>query len=149
VIFEEVNHDLKLTYRYQWNSSNKYGFVRKSELINLSDINYEIGILDGIQNILPFGVMSDLQNAASNLVDAYKRSELHQQSGLGIFALSAIIVDKAEPSEALKSNIAWSLGMNKPSCLVSSLQISNFRKKLKVTLEDDIKGEKGAYFIQH
>ena len=147
VIFEEVNHDLKLTYRYQWNSSNKYGFVRKSELINLSDINYEIGILDGIQNILPFGVMSDLQNAASNLVDAYKRSELHQQSGLGIFALSAIIVDKAEPSEALKSNIAWSLGMNKPSYLVSSLQISNFRKKLKVTLEADIKGEKGAYFL--
>ena len=147
VIFEEVNHDLKLTYRYQWNSSNKYGFVRKSELINLSDINYEIGILDGLQNILPFGVMSDLQNAASNLVDAYKRSELHQQSGLGIFALSAIIVDKAEPSEALKSNIAWSLGMNKPSYLVSSLQISNFRKKLKVTLEDDIKGEKGAYFL--
>jgi hypothetical protein len=147
VIFEEVNHDLKLTYRYQWNSSNKYGFVRKSELINLSDINYEIGILDGIQNILPFGVMSDLQNAASNLVDAYKRSELHQQSGLGIFALSAIIVDKAEPSEALKSNVAWSLGMNKPSYLVSSLQISNFRKKLKVTLEDDIKGEKGAYFL--
>ncbi len=147
VIFEEVNHDLKLTYRYQWNSSNKYGFVRKSELINLSDINYEIGILDGIQNILPFGVMSDLQNAASNLVDAYKRSELHQQSGLGIFALSAIIVDKAEPSEALKSNVAWSLGMNKPSYLVSSLQISNFRKKLKVTLEADIKGEKGAYFL--
>lgn len=147
VIFEEVNHDLKLTYRYQWNSSNKYGFVRKSELINLSDINYEIGILDGIQNILPFGVMSDLQNAASNLVDAYKRSELHQQSGLGIFALSAIIVDKAEPSEALKSNVAWSLGMNKPSYLVSSLQISNFRKKLKVTSEADIKGEKGAYFL--
>lgn len=147
VIFEEVNHDLKLTYRYQWNSSNKYGFVRKSELINLSEINYEIGILDGIQNILPFGVMSDLQNAASNLVDAYKRSELHQQSGLGIFALSAIIVDKAEPSEALKSNVAWSLGMNKPSYLVSSLQISNFRKKLKVTSEADIKGEKGAYFL--
>ena len=147
VIFEEVNHDLQITYRYQWNSSNKYGFIRKSELRNNSGFDYKINILDGIQNIIPFGVTSDLQNAASNLVDAYKRSELHQQSGLGIFALSAIIVDKAEPSEALKSNIVWSLGMKKPLYLVSSLQLSKFRKKQKVTLEDDIKGEKGAYFL--
>jgi hypothetical protein len=147
VIFEEVNHDLKITFRYQWNSSSKYGFVKKSELTNHSENNYPISVLDGIQNILPFGVSSDLQNSASNLVDAYKRSELHQQSGLGIFALSAIIVDKAEPSEALKSNIVWSLGMDFPSYLVSSLQLSNFRKKQKVTLENDIKGEKGAYFL--
>ncbi len=147
VVFEEINHDLKITFRYHWNSSNKFGFVRKSELINQSENNYQINVLDGIQNIMPYGVTSDLQNAASNLVDAYKRSELHQQSGSGIFALSAIIVDKAEPSEALKSNIAWSFGMKNPSYLVSSLQLSNFRKKQKVTLEDDIKGEKGAYFL--
>ena len=149
VIFEEVNHDLNITFKYQWNSSNKYGFVRKSTLINNAETDYRINILDGIQNIIPFGVTSDLQNAASNLVDAYKRSELHQQSGLGIFALSAIIVDKAEPSEALKSNIAWSLGMDNPTYLVSSLQLSNFRKKQKVKLEEDIKGEKGAYFINN
>jgi hypothetical protein len=147
VIFEEVNHDFGLTYRYQWNSSSNYGFVRKSKLINSSDKNYSIFILDGIQNIMPYGVTSDLQNAASNLVDAYKRSELHEKSGLGIFALSAIIVDKAEPSEALKCNIAWSLGLNHPSYLVSSLQLSKFRKKQKITPENDIKGEKGAYFL--
>jgi len=147
VIFEEINHDLQLTFRYQWNSSNNYGFVRKSELINHAEIEYQIAVLDGIQNIMPFGVTSDLQNAASNLVDAYKRSELHKQSGLGIFALSAIIVDKAEPSEALKSNVVWSLGLKNPSYLVSSLQLSKFRNKQKVTSEDDIKGEKGAYFL--
>ncbi len=147
VIFEEVNHDLKITYRYEWSSSNKYGFVRKSELINHSDTNYQINLIDGIQNILPYGVASDLQNSASNLVDAYKRSELHLQSGLGIFALSAIIVDKAEPSEALKCNIVWSLKMKNPSYLVSSLQLSKFRNKQNVILEEDIKGEKGAYFL--
>ena len=147
IIFEEFNHSLQIIFRYQWNSSNKYGFIRKSELINVSDTSYKIEFLDGIQNIMPFGVSSDLQNAASNLVDAYKRSELHQQSGVGIFALSAIIVDKAEPSEALKTNIVWSFGLQNPSYLVSSLQLSNFRKKLQITAEDDIKGEKGAYFI--
>ena len=131
VIFEEVNHDLKLTYRYQWNSSKQYGFVRKSELVNDSEYDYQIEFVDGIQNLMPYGVSSDLQNAASNLVDAYKRSQLHQKSGLGIFALSAIIVDKAEPSEALKANVVWSLGIENPNYLVSSLQLSKFRKKKK------------------
>ena len=93
VIFEEINHDLELTFRYQWNSTNTFGFVRKSKLINNANIDVKIDILDGIQNILPYGVGSDLQNASSNLVDAYKRSELEIQSGLGIYALSAIIVD--------------------------------------------------------
>jgi hypothetical protein len=147
IIFEEINHDLQLTFSYHWNSSNKYGFVKKSEIHNHSDKEYKISVLDGLQNIMPYGVNTDLQATTSNLVDAYKRSELHEKSGLGIFALSAIIVDKAEPSEALKANIVWSLGLNNPKYLVSSLQLSNFRKKQKVTPENDIKGEKGAYFI--
>jgi hypothetical protein len=70
---------------------------------NKGDEDLTINILDGIQNIMPDGVSSDLQNASSNLVDAYKRNELDIETGMGIFALSAIIVDKAEPSEALKS----------------------------------------------
>lgn len=147
VVFEEVNHDLNISFRYEWNSSNHYGFVRKSELINHSENTYNIEFIDGIQNIIPYGVSSDLQNASSNLVDAYKRNQLHQKSGLGIFALSAIIVDKAEPSEALKSNIVWSLGLENPQYLVSSLQLSKFRNKVKVAPENDVKGEKGAYFV--
>ncbi len=147
IIFEELNHDLGLLFRYQWNSSNLFGFVRKTTLLNSTEQDYKICLLDGIQNILPYGVGSDLQNASSNLVDAYKRSELHQPSGLGIFALSAIIVDKAEPSEALKANIAWSIGLERPSYLLSSLQLNNFRKLLPVKEETDVKGEKGAYFV--
>jgi hypothetical protein len=100
-----------LTFRYQWSSSNVFGFVKKADIINNSGKDYNITVLDGLQNIIPHGVSSDLQNSTSNLVDAYKRSELQAESGLGIFALSAIIVDKAEPSEALKANVVWSLGM--------------------------------------
>ena len=66
---------------------------------------------------------------------------------MGIFALSAIIVDKAEPSEALKANIAWSLGLEKPTYLLSSLQLPAFRKQQKLQPETDVKGEKGAYFV--
>jgi hypothetical protein len=147
IIFEEINDDLKLTYRYQWNSSNQFGFVRKSELINTANNSIKVSLLDGIQNIMPYGVSSDLQSSTSNLVDAYKRSELHNKSGLGIFALSAIIVDKAEPSEALKANIAWSFGLNCPKHLVSSLQLKQFRNGERIQAEDDVKGEKGAYFL--
>jgi hypothetical protein len=147
VIFEEINHDLELTFRYQWNSTNTFGFIKRSELLNNANSQVKINVLDGIQNILPYGVGSDLQNASSNLVDAYKRSELEKSTGLGVFALSAIIVDKAEPSEALKANIAWSLGLDNPKHLLSSLQIKSFRNELPVQEETDIKGEKGAYFI--
>ena len=57
---------------------------------------------------MPWGVEEALQNSTSNLVDAYKRSELDRLSKLGIFALSAVIIDRAEPSEALKYNVVWS-----------------------------------------
>ncbi len=147
IIFEEENQDLKLTFRYLWSSSNLYGFVKTSTLINHGSESVRISVLDGIQNILPAGLKSDLQNNTSNLVDAYKKSELEKEIGLGIYALSAIIVDKAEPSEALKANIVWSLGLDDPTYLLSSAQLNHFRKGMALDEEIDIRAEKGAYFI--
>lgn len=148
IIFEEINHDLNLTFQYQWSSSNRYGFVKSSRLINENTAEISISLLDGIQNIMPYGVGSALQSQRSNLVDAYKRSELEKESGIGIYALSAIIVDKAEPSEALKATIAWSIGLENPTRLLSSLQLDNFRKGHSIKQEEDVKAEKGSYFIQ-
>ena len=147
VVFEELNENLGITFRYQWNSSNLYGFVKKSTIINNTNKEINVTILDGIQNILPYGVPADVQNRVSNLVDAYKRSELDKESGIGIYALSAIIVDKAEPSEALKASIAWSVGIKNAKYLVSSLQLDDFRKGNKIEQEVDVKAEKGAYFV--
>lgn len=145
VIFEEINNDLGLTFRYQWNTSNKFGFVKKSTLINNNNKSSQVSVLDGIQNILPYSLGSDMQNSLSNLVDAYKKSEL--EGSLGIYALSAVIVDKPEPSEALKANIAWSLGLENPTYLISSLQLNRFKLGEKLETEKDIKAEKGAYFV--
>ncbi|MGB0878979.1 MAG: hypothetical protein ACPGTO_00245 [Polaribacter sp.] len=147
VLFEEINEDLGISFRYQWSSSNQFGFVRKAKIINNSNEKIAITILDGIQNILPYGVSSDLQNSSSNLVDAYKKCELEAETGIGIYALSAIIVDRAEPSEALKSNIVWSLGIENPTYLISSLQLDHFRNGNQIHQERDIRAEKGAYFI--
>ncbi len=147
IIFEEINHSLNLTFRYQWNTGKVFGFIRKAELVNTSNKNLHITILDGIQNIMPYGVPSDLQQSTSNLADAYKRSELEPSAGIGIYALSAIIVDRAEPSEALKANIVWSFGLDQPKHLLSSLQLKNFRRKQEIVAERDVKGERGAYFV--
>ena len=57
VIFEEINNDLGVTFKYQWNSSNKYGFVKKSTLVNNSKNNIKVNVLDGIQNIIPYGYL--------------------------------------------------------------------------------------------
>jgi hypothetical protein len=147
ILFEEINHDLNLTFQYEWSTSNRYGFVKTSRVINSNPSAISLSLLDGIQNIMPFGVESATQNQLSNLVDAYKRSELDKESGIGIFALSSIIVDKAEPSEALKANIAWSVGLEDTKHLLSSRQLDHFRKGLPIKEEEDVKAEKGAYFI--
>ena len=147
VIFEEINHDLEIRFTYEWNSTDRYGFVRKSMLSNTASSTVKVQFIDGIQNVLPFGVEEALQNSTSNLVDAYKRTELIEGSSLAVFALSAIIVDKAEPSEALKSNIAWCLGLENPTILLSSKQLDAFRRGEEVLQEMDIKAEKGAYLL--
>lgn len=147
ILFEEINYDLQLCFQYEWSFSNMYGFVRQSKLINLSGDAFELFLIDGIQNIMPHGVPADLQTSTSNLADAYKRSELISETGVGIYALSAIIVDKAEPAEALKANVAWSAGLDKPTYLLSSNQFQHFRNNKFIQQEEDVKGEKGAYFV--
>lgn len=146
IIFEAINHDISLSFQYEWNNSNLFGFVRKAALVNHSTVEVLVEMLDGLQNVMPYGIGADLQNKTSNLADAYKRSELLPESGLGIFALSAIIVDKAEPSEALKANLVWCAGLEDPLYLLSATQLNHFRKGLALQQETDIRGEKGAYF---
>ncbi len=147
LIFEEINQTHGLIFRYQWSNAAQYGFVRKATLVNLNTEDCQIEVLDGLQNILPAGVGSNLQNFYSNLVDAYKQSELVVPSGLGIYALSAIIVDRAEPSEALKANTVWSFGLRNPINLLSNFQLESFRNGMTILPEIENKGEKGAYFI--
>ena len=58
VIFEEVNLDLEVIYRYAWRTSEKYGFIKTIWLINTDDSGCKVEFLDGIQNIMPANVTS-------------------------------------------------------------------------------------------
>src|SRR5271170_510055 len=61
IVFEEMNEDLGLTFRYSWESSGGFGWVRTASLINTGGSKVGIRLLDGVQNILPCGLTSQFQ----------------------------------------------------------------------------------------
>jgi hypothetical protein len=147
LVFEETNHDLELTYRYAWHTSEKYGFVKTAWIKNNSGTASSIDLIDGLQNLLPAGATTALQTTFSNLLNAYKRNELEPQSGMGIFTLSSTLTDLAEPSEALKATIVWQVGLENPTILLSTQQLEAFQCGLDVKQETDLRGLRGAYLV--
>ena len=147
LIFEEVNDDLGLTYRYAWQTSHQYGFVKKSWLTNHGDAPLHINLLDGVQNLLPYGATPGTQNELSCLVDAYKKNELDAETGLAVYTMSSLLTDRAEPSEALSATVTWSYGFDQPNYLLSSVQLDAFRHKGVIEMERDVHGRRGAYFV--
>ncbi len=145
--FEEVNHDLALAFRYTWATSDRHGFVRQCELQNLGDDTLRVELVDGLQNILPAGTPLLVQTNSSNLVDAYKWTELDAGTGLAMYALYSGISDRAEPSESLRANVVYGLGLDAPTVLLSSLQLDDFRLGKPVVQEDRKRGIRGAYFL--
>lgn len=148
LIFEEVNEDLGLTFRYGWFNSQQFGFVRRAWLTNTGAASMRVQLLDGIQNVMPCGVGSQFNLEFSTLLDAYKKSELLADTGLGLFRLSAIPVDRPEPAEALRTTVVWSVGLKRQLVLLSSVQLDSFRTGQSLRSETDIRAERGAYFVQ-
>ena len=145
--FEEINHTLGLGFRYTWMSSRRYGFVRASELVNLGSADRQVDILDGLQNLLPADTPLFTQTNSSNLVDAYKWTELDEATGLGILTLYSAITDRAEPSESLKATTAFCLGLDSPTILLSSEQIEAFRRGSTLHSELHKRGIRAAYLV--
>lgn len=148
IVFEEINHSLELTYRYAWSTGDRFGFVKTSWLDNTSRLtSCKVEFLDGLQNILPANVTSDTQNIFSCLLDAYKRSELDEETGLGMFTLNSRLTDLAEPSESLAANTVFQVGLTPLSVLLSSSQLDSFRFGGDIQAEKEIRGMRGAYFV--
>ena len=99
-MFEEVNSDLDLVFRYTWKMSDRFGFVKHSELLNQGQQSVSVEVLDGIENVLPWGLEDSFQNQYSCLGDAYKQNDLESDTGLATYALSSIPGDSPEPAEA-------------------------------------------------
>ncbi len=147
LVFEEINRTLQVEFRYAWFFSDEFGFVRQSTVTNLANRSIRLRLIDGIKNLLPANVDRTMQNNFSTLVDGYKKSELISVSGIGIFALSSIPVDRAEPSESLLANTVWSIGLERPIHLLSDRQLESFRRGYNPDPEYFARGVRGAYFV--
>ncbi len=148
LMFEEVNHDLDLVFRTTWSLSDRFGFVKHSELVNQGPEPARVEVLDGIENILPWGVIESFQNNYSCLGDAYKQNQLEGRTGLATYAFSSLPGDSAEPAEALRATVCWSTCPADRTRLLSSLQLDAFRRGDSLRAESRVCGRRGAYFVQ-
>ena len=145
--FEEINHDLGLAFRYTWATSDRHGFVRDCEIENLGNSPVQLELVDGLQNILPAGTPGVVQAGASNLVNAYKWTELDRDSRLAMYTLYAAISDRAEPVESLRANVVYGLGLEGATVLLSTLQLDDFRRGAPLVPEHQKRGIRGGYFL--
>ncbi len=148
IIFEERNLDLEVSFNYGWYNSEKFGWIKKSSLKTTCETGVKVNILDGIRNILPYGIDFAFQNEYSNLLEAYRRNELLSQSKLGLYVLSSIPTDTAEPSEALKATAVWSV-VEGPDAryLISDKQLESFKTGGEIRTESEVFASRGAYYI--
>ncbi len=149
VKFIEVNEDISLAYSYEWTSSDRFGLIKKSQIINLSASPKEVTILEGARNIMCASANADNQNTNSVLLDAYKKSDLVKKEGLALFGVSSVLTDKAEPSEGLAVNISYFTGTG--SVYLGEMNAQNFyRYRGDTSCLDDsevLKGERASFYI--
>ncbi len=148
IIFCEENTTLGLRFSYLWAPAGQYGWVRRATIENLSAQELTITLVDGLQNVLPAGVERKTQNEFSTLVDGYKKTELIPHTSLVLFRMEAILVDRAEPSEALFCNTVYALGLTQANYFVSSQPLHLFRQgqTWDNAAYEEAKGVRGAIF---
>ncbi|MBR6492627.1 MAG: hypothetical protein IKT13_01695, partial [Paludibacteraceae bacterium] len=111
IVFCEENQTLGLRFSYLWAPAGKHGWVRRATLENLGNEAVTVELKDSLLNVLPAGVDRKTQNEFSTLVDGYKKTELIEGTSLALFRMEAILVDRAEPSECLRCNTMYCLGL--------------------------------------
>ena len=148
LVFEEINRDLELSFSYEWASSEQFGFVKDSCVRNLGASEVRVDLLDGLRNLLPHGISPEGQATRSTLLDAYKQAERITDLDVGVYTLSSILTDRAEPNEALRASVVWALGLDRPRILLSTEQVDTFSGGQPVQDEPFIYGRRSAFFVQ-
>ena len=148
LIFEEVHRGLGLRFRYRWSNSDRFGFVRTATLVNLGSQRVTLDLVDGLLNLLPFGLAPSLYERMSNLTNAYKRSEILGARGrLASYSLEARVVDRPEPAEALIASVAWSVGLDAATVTVDPDAVEVFRAGNEPQTGALTTGRPGAYLL--
>jgi len=147
LIFESVNRELGLAFLYRWAASDEHGWVRTSMLRNLGGRRAVVEVLDGLRNILPYGVPESVCRQASNLADAYRKSEVDRETGMAIFSLTAGITDRVEAVEVLRANTAWCAGLDDFDVHLANRAIETFRCGEEPDDAAVVNGQRGNYVV--
>jgi hypothetical protein len=148
ILFEEARRDLGLVFRYRWSHSERFGFVRTSTLTNTGDRPVMLDLVDGLVNILPFGLDPALYQRMSSLTSAYKRSEIiDPETRLAVYSLESHVVDRPEPAEALIASVAWSTGFDDATVGLNSDMVELFEIGREATAVPLVTGRPGAYLL--
>lgn len=145
LVFEEIHHSAGLAFRYRWAAADALGWVRTATLSNLGHGPVRISLLDGLRNVLPFGVPLAVYQQASCLADAYKRSDLDPATRLAIFSLTSRIIDRPEAAEVLRANTVWCHGLPEFEVSLSSDAVEAFRAGEALPLGHTLTGRRGNY----
>ncbi len=147
IIMEEINHDLAISYSYKYESSEKFGFVKTSKITSLSGNEMEIEVVDGLNNIMPYGVNARLQMESSTLVDAYKANELLGDR-LAIYSLTTTINDCPHPIEMTRANIAYHTAPF-GTVYLDPVILNQFVTGETRDISAECYGKKGGYFVTY
>ena len=148
IIFEESNSEMGLVFRYRWSNSEQFGFARTSTLSNIGDHPVTPSVLDGLVNLLPFGLDPSLYQRLSSLTNAYKRSEVADpNTRLVVYSLESHVDDQPEPAEVLTASVAWSVGFDEANLALNSDLLESFRMGHTTEPAGLVTGRPGAYLL--
>ncbi len=148
VVFEEAHHELGLCFRHRWAACDAFGHVRTAELVNTGSRPASVTILDGVRNVLPFGVPLALYQHSGSLVDAYKRCEVDPGTGLGLFSITSRISDRPEPAEELRANVVWAHGLPGAAVHLEHEALDAFRARREAPPARRLNGRRGNYLVR-
>ncbi len=148
VIFEETDEDTGLAFRYRWSSSDRFGFVRTATLTNRGDASVSVDLIDGLRNVLPYGLDPSIYLPLGNLSNAYKRSELIEPDlRLAVYTLESLLTDRPEPAEALRATAVWSVGLEDVAVSLDPNAVRAFDMGVGDVGRRLVTGLPGAYFL--
>lgn len=148
LFFSEEKNGLQ--FEYGWSFSDRFGLVKTTRLTNLRNEAVNLKVLDGLQNLLPANVGSSIQNQQSVLLDAYKSTDLVDDT-LGVYYLSSQLTDVAEPAESLVANTVWYTSSDErfsPTVSISTDALHCFANGKPVAFSERVRGKRGVYFMQ-
>ena len=148
LIFEERHLGWGIGFRSTWAPSRSHGWTRTVEVIGHDDHDIDLEVLDGVIDVMPAGIDALTEQIRSNLVNAYKRSEVGPWGTLAVFSVESLLTDRAEPAESLTATIVWSSGFPDADIDLDARSVAAMVEGRRTEPGTLVTGRPGAYLLR-